>query len=205
MRKRILSMLLVLVMVLGMLPAQVFATDTPTEPCITEGCTFGASHEGNCSNYVAPNGSCTTEGCYFDAGHQGNCSNYVAPSEPCETEGCTYGANHEGNCSNYVEPTADELAAQAVVDLIDAIGSVTLESETAISAADTAYNALTDAQKVFVSNLDVLTAAEADYEDAIKDPSSPDTGDRVPVILLVCVALVSAMAIAAIPEMRKKA
>ena len=119
MRKRILSMLLVLVMVLGMLPAQVFATDTPTEPCITEGCTFGAGHEGNCSNYVAPNGSCTTEGCYFDAGHQGNCSNYVALSEPCETEGCTYGANHEGNCSNHVEPTADELAAQAVVDLIE--------------------------------------------------------------------------------------
>ena len=163
MRKRILSMLLVLVMVLGMLPAQVFATDIPTEPCITEGCTFGAGHEGNCSNYVAPNGSCTTEGCYFDAGHQGNCSNYVAPSEPCETEGCTYGANHEGNCSNYVEPTADELAAQAVVDLIDAIGSVTLESETAISAADTAYNALTDEQKALVTNLAVLEKAKADF------------------------------------------
>ena len=163
MRKRILSMLLVLVMVLGMLPAQVFATDTPTEPCITEGCTFGASHAGNCSNYVAPNGSCTTEGCYFDAGHQGNCSNYVAPSEPCETEGCTYGANHEGNCSNYVEPTADELAAQAVVDLIDAIGSVTLESETAISAADTAYNALTDEQKALVTNAAALEAAKTAY------------------------------------------
>ena len=163
MRKRILSMLLVLVMVLGMLPAQVFATDTPTEPCITEGCTFGAGHEGNCSNYVAPNGSCTTEGCYFDAGHQGNCSNYVAPSEPCETEGCTYGANHEGNCSNYVEPTADELAAQAVVDLIDAIGSVTLESETAISAADTAYNALTDEQKALVTNAAALEAAKTAY------------------------------------------
>lgn len=163
MRKRILSMLLVLVMVLGMLPAQVFATDTPTEPCITEGCTFGAGHEGNCSNYVAPNGSCTTEGCYFDAGHQGNCSNYVAPSEPCETEGCTYDANHEGNCSNYVEPTADKLAAQAVVDLIDAIGSVTLESETAISAADTAYNALTDEQKALVTNAAALEAAKTAY------------------------------------------
>lgn len=188
MRKRILSMLLVLVMVLGMLPAQVFATDTPTEPCITEGCTFGAGHEGNCSNYDAPNGSCTTEGCYFDAGHQGNCSNYVAPSEPCETEGCTYGANHEGNCSNYVapsepcetegctyganhegncsnyvEPSADELAAQAVVDLIDAIGSVTLESETAISAADTAYNALTDEQKALVTNAAALEAAKTAY------------------------------------------
>jgi len=188
MKKRILSILLVLVMVLGMLPAQVFATDTPTEPCITEGCTFGAGHEGNCSNYVAPNGSCTTEGCYFDAGHQGNCSNYVAPTEPCATEGCTlganhegncsnyvaptepcategctYGLNHEGNCSNYVEPTADELAAQAVVDLIDAIGSVTLESETAISAADTAYNALTDEQKALVTNLAVLEKAKADF------------------------------------------
>ena len=100
---------------------------------------------------------------------------------------------------------ADKAAADAVIAKINAIGKVNAESGQAIAAARKAYNALTDAQKVFVSNLDVLTAAEADYEDAIKDPSSPDTGDRVPVILLVCVALVSAMAIAAIPEMRKKA
>ena len=162
MRKRIFALFLTMVMIFGMLPVNAFATEaeTPTEPCTTEGCTFGADHEGNCSNYVAPNGGRTTEGCYFDAGHQGNCSNYVAPTEPCTTEGCTLGANHEGNCSNYVaptepcategctlgaghegdcstavEPTADELAAKAVIDLINAIGTVTRESEAAITAA----------------------------------------------------------------------
>ena len=57
----------------------------------------------------------------------------------CETEGCEYASGHEGNCSNFVEPTADELAAQSVMDLIAAIGDVTAESESAISAADAAY------------------------------------------------------------------
>ena len=215
MRKRIFALFLTMVMIFGMLPVNAFATEaeTPTEPCTTEGCTFGAGHEGNCSNYVAPNGGCTTEGCYFDAGHQGNCSNYVAPTEPCATEGCTLGANHEGNCSNYVaptepcttegctlganhegncsnyvaptepcategctfgaghegncsnyvEPSADELAAKVVIDLIDVIGEVSLQSEAAISAADTAYNNLTDAQKSLVTNLGVLDAAKAAF------------------------------------------
>ena len=56
---------------------------------------------------------------------------------------------------------ADMTAAKAVVDLIDAIGTpVTLASETAIVAARTAYDKLTDAQKELVSNYDVLVAAE---------------------------------------------
>ena len=195
MKKRILSILLVLVMVLGM-PAQVFATEVPTEPCTTEGCTYGANHEGNCSNYVAPTEPCTTEGCTFGANHEGNCSNYVAPTEPCATEGCTfganhegncsnyvaptepcategctYGANHEGNCSNYVEPTADELAAQTVIDLINAIGTVTRDSEAAINAADNAYQALTDAQKLLVTNVQVLEAAKLAYG-ALDEPET---------------------------------
>ena len=56
----------------------------------------------------------------------------------------------------------DQQAAFAVEDLIDAIGTpVTLESENAITAARTAYDALTDVQKGLVSNYDKLTAAEA--------------------------------------------
>lgn len=81
----------------------------------------------------------------------------------CETEGCKYAAGHEGNCSNYEEPNADEQAAAAVVALIDAIGAVTLDSEAAIAAADEAYNSLTDAQKVLVSNADALEAAKGAY------------------------------------------
>ena len=67
----------------------------------------------------------------------------------------------------------DELATQKVdydaastVDaLIEAIGTVTYpDSKNAIESARNAYNALTDAQKAFVSKLGVLTAAEAEYE-----------------------------------------
>ena len=55
----------------------------------------------------------------------------------------------------------DAAAAQGVSDKISAIGTVTLQSEDAINAARSAYDALTDAQKALVTNLDTLTAAEA--------------------------------------------
>ena len=56
---------------------------------------------------------------------------------------------------------ADLQAAKPVEKLIDAIGEVTLASESAIQAARAAYDALTEAQKAEVRNYDVLTAAEA--------------------------------------------
>lgn len=56
---------------------------------------------------------------------------------------------------------ADEAAAQAVEELIDAIGEVTVEKEEQINAARDAYNQLTNDQKRLVDNLAVLTAAEA--------------------------------------------
>ena len=56
---------------------------------------------------------------------------------------------------------ADLQAAKPVEKLIDAIGEVTLDSESAIQAARAAYDALTEAQKAEVRNYDVLTAAEA--------------------------------------------
>ena len=55
---------------------------------------------------------------------------------------------------------ADLQAAKPVEKLIDAIGEVTLASESAIQAARAAYDALTEAQKAEVRNYDVLTAAE---------------------------------------------
>ena len=54
-----------------------------------------------------------------------------------------------------------------VVDLIDAIGEVTLDSEEAIHAARTAYDELNADDQARVTNFDVLTAAEeqlADYQ-----------------------------------------
>lgn len=53
--------------------------------------------------------------------------------------------------------------AQTVIDAIDAIGTVTSESGTAISNARAWYDALSDAAKGYVTNYSMLTAAEAAY------------------------------------------
>ncbi len=68
----------------------------------------------------------------------------------------------------YTQEEVDQMAADAVIAKITAIGTVTYtaESKAKIDAARTAYNALTDAQKALVTNYDVLTTAEATYEEA---------------------------------------
>ena len=61
----------------------------------------------------------------------------------------------------------DELnhaAADAVDALIEKIATVTLDSEADILAARTAYDALTEKQKGYVTKLDVLTAAETQLQ-----------------------------------------
>ena len=59
----------------------------------------------------------------------------------------------------------DAAAANAVIDLIDAIDDpVTLTSESGIVAARTAYDALTPAQQLLVTNYTTLTDAEAAFE-----------------------------------------
>ena len=63
----------------------------------------------------------------------------------------------------------DQEAAQAVSDLINAIGDVTLDSKAAIDAARTAYDALTEDQKAYVTNLPTLTAAEETYAKLAQD------------------------------------
>ena len=64
---------------------------------------------------------------------------------------------------------ADQAAADAVIALIDEIPTpVTLESESKITAARTAYDKLTDPQKDLVTNYNKLTAAEAALA-ALKD------------------------------------
>lgn len=65
---------------------------------------------------------------------------------------------------------------QNVINLIDAIGTVTLDSEEAIVAARSAYDALTNGEKTAVSNYATLTAAEARL-DEIK--TNIATGDNV--------------------------
>ena len=61
------------------------------------------------------------------------------------------------------EIKANKSARDAAQEKINAIGEVTLESEEDIKTARAAYDALPEEIKAVVSNLDVLTAAEAKY------------------------------------------
>ena len=78
-----------------------------------------------------------------------------------------------------IKARLDTLAAQAVIDLITALGDpeqVTLEQENDVKAARAAYDALTDAQQELVGsdNLAKLEKAEARIEDLKKpDPITP--------------------------------
>ena len=58
-----------------------------------------------------------------------------------------------------------------VIEKINAIGEVTLGSESAIAAARTAYDNLTEAQQAEVKNYDKLTAAEAAYAQLLAEQS----------------------------------
>ena len=66
----------------------------------------------------------------------------------------------------------DAAAAKGAENLINAIGEVTLQSETAINAARAAYDALTDTQKALVTNNETLTAAEARLAELIAAAAS---------------------------------
>ncbi len=72
-----------------------------------------------------------------------------------------------------VKTVEDEAAAKAVADMIDAIGTVTLDSEEKITAARKAYDALSDVQKALVSNRDKLEAAEKKLAE-LKDEAAAD-------------------------------
>ena len=65
---------------------------------------------------------------------------------------------------------ADKKAAKEVAETIKAIGTVTLNSKSTLSAAREAYNALTEEQKALVPAevLQLLTTAEKDYETLVK-------------------------------------
>ena len=68
---------------------------------------------------------------------------------------------------------ADIAAAGKVDDLIKAIGTVTLNSKAAVEAAETAYKALSGAQKALVTKYDTLTAARKTLN-ALLNPGQPE-------------------------------
>lgn len=81
------------------------------------------------------------------------------------------------------ELKADKAAADAVIQMIGNIGTVTLESESAINDAWDAYNALSVAQKNLVSNYAVLTEAQATLtqlkNDAAQAAADQEAADAV--------------------------
>lgn len=74
-------------------------------------------------------------------------------------------------------------AAQNVVDMINSIGDVTLDSKDAIAAARAAYEALSDDAKKMVSNLHILESAEKKFAELEKENKEEgkeqDKGDGV--------------------------
>lgn len=67
--------------------------------------------------------------------------------------------------------------AQKVIDLIDAIGEVTLSSGSDISRAEYAYNALTNEQKAYVTNYKKLVAAREKYDRLVYEQREEETKD----------------------------
>lgn len=65
--------------------------------------------------------------------------------------------------TNQEQPDPDNKAVTDVMDLIDAIGAVTLDSGNAIAAARKAYDRLTAEQQALVSNYNDLVTAEEVY------------------------------------------
>ena len=114
---------------------------------------------------------------------------------------------------------ADLQAADAVEKLIDAVGTVTLDSEEAIKAARDAYDALTDAQKELVGNYQTLLDAEAKLAQLKKDaekPSQPEqpakpgedankpaTGDAGVALWLTVMCMTSLLGAALVGKKRK--
>ena len=77
--------------------------------------------------------------------------------------------------------TEDRAAAKEVKELIETIGTVDENSAEAIEAARAAYEALTDAQKELVSNLDVLKEAEKAYAELTGETIAPAESNFVDV------------------------
>ena len=68
---------------------------------------------------------------------------------------------------------------KSVEALIDAIGTVTLDSKSAIDEARAAYDKLTAEQQAKVSNYATLTAAETTYAKLVQDKTDQDAADAV--------------------------
>ena len=91
---------------------------------------------------------------------------------------------------------------KSVEALIDAIGTVTLDSKSAIDEARAAYDKLTAAQQAKVSNYAALTAAETTYAKLVQDKTDQDAADAV-IAKIDAIGTVTLKSKKAIDEARK--
>jgi len=82
--------------------------------------------------------------------------------------------NAEAKYASLKKAADDKAAADAVIAKIDAIGTVTIDSKTAIETAEAAYTALTDDQKTLVTNYATLTAARDAYNALANEKAAAD-------------------------------
>lgn len=83
-------------------------------------------------------------------------------------DGAKSGVQSEVNNYGVLEAAETQLGnlkAQQVIDLIAQIGTVTLDSDDAIKAAENAYRALTHSEKALVTNADTMTISRATYKE----------------------------------------
>lgn len=85
------------------------------------------------------------------------------------TDDYTKETGYEGGWDHVNSSNADQKAADSVIKLIDAIGTVTETSGDKITAARKAYDALTTAQQKLVTNYQLLAKAEAAFADLTGD------------------------------------
>ncbi len=105
------------------------------------------------------------------------------------------------------QKTEDADAVDDVIAKIDAIGTVTLESEGVIKEARSAYDELSDELKELVENYDKLTKAEKDLADLKKaagEIETPDTGDKTYIIVYAMLSLGCICAMYALLEKSKR-
>ena len=91
---------------------------------------------------------------------------------------------------------------KSVEALIDAIGTVTLDSKSAIDEARAAYDKLTAEQQAKVSNYAALTAAETTYAKLVTDKADQDAADAV-IAKIDAIGTVTLKSKKAIDEARK--
>jgi len=91
---------------------------------------------------------------------------------------------------------------KSVEALIDAIGTVTLDSKSAIDEARAAYDKLTAEQQAKVSNYAALTAAETTYAKLVQDKADQDAADAV-IAKINAIGTVTLKSKKAIDEARK--